>query len=630
MKHLIVGTAGHVDHGKTALIRALTGTDTDRLREEKVRGISIDIGFAALHYPDTLTLGIVDVPGHERFLKNMLAGTGAIDMVMLVVAADEGIMPQTREHFEMLRCLGIKAGLVVISKTDKVEPDWLELVEEEIRGYLDQSFLSEAPICRVSSLSGEGVDHLKQTLLQVALAVSPRNQAAPFRLWIDRAFNLKGQGLIVTGSVMNGSVSNGAGLALYPGNIPVKVRELESHNQELETVSAGQRASLKLAGAVLADVGRGMFLSEEGYCHISAVWEAAIQWKEKFPSGTRIRLHLGTGEFIGRLSFRKPSETDPTPKVVRLHLEQEIAAAFGDQGLLRRFSPQDLIGGVTLLVPADIGSRRQELLLQLEQAHRNQNVENVMLVLLNLFKNPPNLKEWRQAAGYIETEVVQKAIKRLLEQGKVKLAGNYYISDQLLTILKLNLKKILADYHQFKPAEPGISKETLRQKVKIAANIADWFLNVCVEQGLCVVQGEYVANSVHAKKHGGNTEELIILLDSVVPENELIDLTPQWLAEKMGRPIEQIKPFFERMVREKVIIRLSGVHVYRKTMQYIRAIIQRHFSENETMSVGEIRDLLKTSRRVAIPLMEYLDANNYTVREGDRRRAGAALTNLSE
>ncbi len=630
MKHLIVGTAGHVDHGKTALIKALTGTDTDRLREEKVRGISIDIGFAALHYPEMLTLGIVDVPGHERFLKNMLAGTGAIDLVMLVVAADEGIMPQTREHFEMLRCLGINAGLVVISKIDKVEPDWLALVEEEIRSYLDKSFLSQAPICRVSAISGIGIDHLKQTLLQVALAVSPRNQAAPFRLWIDRAFNLKGQGLIVTGSVMSGNVSTGANLTVYPDNIPVKVRELESHNQERDRVGAGQRASLKLAGAALADVGRGMFLSEEGYCRVGAVWEAAIQWKEEFPPGTRIRLHLGTGEFIGRLSYRKPTETEPAPKVVRLHLEQEVAAAFGDQGLLRRYSPQDLIGGVTLLVPAEIGSRRQELLLQLEQAHRSQDVESIMLVLLSLFKKPPNLKEWRQAAGYIEAGIVQKAIQRLLEQDKVKLAGNYYISDELLMMLRIQLKQILADYHQIKPAEPGISKETLRQKVKVAVNIADWFLNDCAEQGLCVIQGEYVANSIHAKKHGGNTEELIKLLDSVVPEKDLIDLTPQWLAEKMNRPQEQIKPFFERMVREKVIIRLSGVHVYRKTMQYIKAIIQRHFSEKETLSVGETRDLLNTSRRMAIPLMEYLDANNYTVRDGDYRRAGAALKNLSE
>ena len=630
MKHLILGTAGHVDHGKTALIRALTGTDTDRLKEEKVRGISIDIGFAALRYSDTLTLGIVDVPGHERFLKNMLAGTGAIDMVMLVVAADEGIMPQTREHFEMLRCFGIKAGLVVISKIDKVEPDWLELVEEEIRTYLDKSFLSHAPICRVSTVSGEGLDCLKKTLFQVAQVVSPRNQAAPFRLWIDRAFNLKGQGLIVTGSVMSGAVLAGAGLTVYPDNILVKVREIESHNQACDRVGAGQRASLKLAGAVLADVGRGMFLSEEGYCHVGAVWEAAIQWKEEVASGTRIRFHLGTGEFIGRVSYRKQSENAPAPNLVRLHLEHELAAAFGDQGLLRRFSPQDLIGGVTLLGIAESGSRRKEYLLRLEQALRIQEFESVLLFLLLLFKKPPSLKEWQQAAGYIEAAVVKKAIDKLLEQGKVRQAGSYFIAAESLTRMQAELAETLAEYHRLKPAEPGMSKETLRQKIKLASTIADWFFSDCVAQGLCVVQGEHVASGSHAKKHGGNTEELIKLLEEIMPENELIDVTPQWLAEKMNRSQEQIKPFFDRMLREKVIIRLSGVHVYRNTMQYIKAIIQQHFCENETLSVGEIRDLLNTSRRMVIPLMEYFDANNYTVRDGDIRRAGAAIRNLSE
>ena len=630
MKHLIVGTAGHVDHGKTALIKALTGTDTDRLSEEKARGISIDIGFAAIHYPEVLTLGIVDVPGHERFLKNMLAGTGAIDMVMLVVAADEGIMPQTREHFEMLRCLGIKAGLVVISKIDKVEADWLELVEEEIRSYLDKSFLSQAPICRVSAFSGEGVDSLKKTLFDVAQVVSPRNQASPFRLWIDRAFNLKGQGLIVTGSVMSGSVLTGAGLTVYPDNIPVKVREIESHNQACDRVGAGQRASLKLAGAGLADVGRGMFLSEEGYCQVGAVWEAAIQWKEEFASGTRIRLHLGTGEFIGRVSFRKQSENAPAPNLVRLHLEQEIAAAFADQGLLRRFSPQDLIGGVTLLAIAESGSLRKEQLLRLEQSLRIQDFESVLLFLLLLFKKPPSLKEWQQAAGYIEAVVVKKAIGSLIEKGKVRQAGSYYVAAESMTRMKTELTETLAEYHRLKPAEPGMSKETLRQKINIATTITDWFLSDCIAQGLCVIQGEHVASASHAKKHGGNTEELKKLMEAVVPEKELIDVTSQWLAEKMNRPQEQIKPFFDRMLREKVILRLSGVHVYRNTMQYIKAIIQQHFCEHETLSVGEIRDLLNTSRRLVIPLMEYFDANNYTVRDGDCRRAGAALKNLSE
>lgn len=630
MKHLIVGTAGHVDHGKTALIRLLTGTDTDRLKEEKARGISIDIGFAALHYSEELTLGIIDVPGHERFLKNMLAGTGGIDMVMLVIAADEGIMPQTREHFEMLQCYGIKQGLVVINKIDKVESDWLELVEEEVRAYLDKTFLASAPICRVSALTSEGLDELKQTIFQVAQKVNARDQKAPFRLWIDRAFNLKGQGLIVTGSVMSGSVAQGAGLNVYPANIPVKIRELESHNRGSDTVGAGQRASLKLAGTTLAEVGRGMFLSEEGYCQTGSVWEATIQWKNEFPSGTRVRLHIGTGEFIGRLSFRKQAEAETLPTLARLHIEQSIAGAFGDQGLLRRFSPQDLIGGVTLLALAESGSHRKETLMQLEQAHRNQDYEAAMLALLLLCNNPPTQKEWQQAAGYINVEIVNTAIHRLLEQGKALKAGNYYIAAEKLATLQGTLKKSLEEFHRLKPSEPGLSRETLRQKNKIPANIADWFLNYAVEKKWCVVQGEFVAAIAHANRHGGNTEEMKNLLISVVPGNELIDITPQWLAEKMSRPLEQIKPFFDRMVREKVIIRLAGVHVYRNTMQYIGSIIQQHFSMHETLSIGEIRDLLNTSRRMIIPVMEYYDSNNYTIRDGDSRRPGPALKNLSE
>ena len=630
MKNLIVGTAGHVDHGKTALIRLLTGIDTDRLKEEKARGISIDIGFAALRYSEELTLGIVDVPGHERFLKNMLAGTGGIDMVMLVIAADEGIMPQTREHFEMLQCYGIKQGLVVINKIDKVEPDWLELVEEEIRAYLDKSFLDSAPICRVSALTSEGLAELKRTIFQVAQKVTARDQKAPFRLWIDRAFNLKGQGLIVTGSVMSGSVTQGTGLNVYPANIPVKIREMESHNRGSDTVGAGQRASLKLAGTTLAEVGRGMFLSEEGYCQTSSVWEVAIQWKQEFPSGTRVRLHIGTGEFIGRLSFRKQAEAETLPTLARLHLEQAIAGAFGDQGLLRRFSPQDLIGGVTLLALAESGRRRKETLLQLEQAHRNQDYEAAMLALLLLYNTPPTQKEWQQAAGFINAEIVNNAIRRLLEKGKAIKAGNYYIAAEKLVTLQGALKRSLEEYHRLKPSEPGLSRETLRQKNRIPENIADWFLNYSVEKSWCVVQGEFVADVAHANRHGGSIEELKNLLISVVPVNELIDITPQWLAEKMSRSHEQIKPFFDRMVREKVIIRLTGVHVYRNTMQYIGTIIQQHFSTHQTLSIGEIRDLLNTSRRMIIPVMEYYDSNNYTVRDGDSRRPGAALKNLSE
>lgn len=630
MKHLIVGTAGHVDHGKTALVKMLTGTDADRLKEEKVRGISIDIGFAALRFPEELTLGIVDVPGHERYLKNMLAGTGGIDMAMLVIAADEGIMPQTREHFAMLRCFGITHGLVVLNKIDKVDEEWLELIEEDIRNFLKETFLDQAPICRVSAKSGEGLEALKQTLYTEANKINERDRQAPFRLWIDRAFNFKGQGLMVTGSVISGTLQSGTMLALYPESTPVKVREIESHNQKVTVIGAGQRASLNLTGTGLAEIRRGMFLSEEGYCQEGVIWEVEIQWKQVYPSGTRVRLHLGTGEFIGRLSYQKNSEGNNTPSLVRLHLEQKIAGSVGDQGLIRRFSPQDLIGGVTLLSLAERGRHRQALLGRLAEAQRKHDYPELLLSLLLLCKRPPTQKEWQHSAGYINRHAVENAIEQLIKLKKVNKAGNYYVATESITELQALLKRELDEYHRAKPSEPGLSRETLREKIKLPSDISDWFFQHAVKCGLIISQGEFVASPKHAGQHRETVDELRAMMETVIPVKELIDITPQWLAEKMVRPIDQIRPFFDRMVREKVLIRLTGVHVYRNTMQYISSIIQQHFQTHETLSVGEIRDLLNTSRRLIIPVMEYYDSNNYTKRDGDVRRPGPVMANLSE
>ena len=627
MKHLIVGTAGHVDHGKTALIRYLTGTNTDRLKEEIKRGISIDIGFASLQFGDELTLGIVDVPGHERFLKNMLAGTGGIDFVMLVIAADEGIMPQTREHFEMLQCLGIRHGIVVLNKIDKVEAEWVQLVEEDVRAWLADTFLADAPVCKVSSITGTGMEELRDALLKQAMVIEERDSNAPFRLWIDRAFNLKGQGLIVTGSVLSGKLHAGDAVTIFPAGLAGKARELESHNQSVPVVGAGQRASVKLAGVPLADVGRGMYLSAEGPGQTSKMWDASIHWKTRFPSGTRIRLHIGTGEFIGRMSFTK---TGGEKALVRLHLEEPISGGLGDQGLLRRYSPQDLIGGITLLCPAERNHKRDEQLARLNEACFRQDRPEVMIELLLMAKEPPGLKEWIQLAGYADEKSLRAAIVKLVAEKKVKQAGKYYVASGQVLEYQSQTKKVLEDYHRQHPDTPGISRETLRQKIKLPANIADWFLQEAVSAGLAKIQEEFVAAPSHALEHGQNTEQLRTLFETIMNPKELVEVTPQWLAEKMQRSQQEIKPFFEVLTRDGTLLRIAGVHVYRKTIQYIGSVIQAHFAKNETMSVGELRDLLNTSRRLAIPVMEYFDSHNYTKRKGDVRVPGPNLNNLSE
>ena len=352
MKYMIIGTAGHVDHGKTALIRALTGTDTDRLKEEKQRGISIDLGFAALELTPELVAGIVDVPGHERFLKNMLAGTGSIDLAMLVVAADEGVMPQTREHLAMLQLYGIRHGLIVLNKIDKVDEEWLELVEEEVRVLVDKTFLTQAPFCRVSALTGAGLTELKQTLIDLASRTAIRDDKAPFRLWIDRVFSVKGHGAVVTGSVLSGRITVGDSASVYPGQKSVRVRGLEWHGQKVEAVVAGQRAAINLAGVEMPELNRGMFLSAPERGQWGLVWDLQVEWLTEVVSGTRVRLHLGTGEYLGRVyRFRNaPAE------YVRLVLEESMAAGAGDRGILRLYSPQHLLGGALLIGPGAAGA----------------------------------------------------------------------------------------------------------------------------------------------------------------------------------------------------------------------------------------------------------------------------------
>ena len=626
MKHLIVGTAGHVDHGKTALIKYLTGTDTDRLIEEKKRGISIDIGFAVLRCGEELTLGIVDVPGHEKFLKNMLAGTGGIDLVLLIIAADEGIMPQTREHFEMLQCLGVAKGIVVITKTDKVDAEWLEMVEEEVQGFIKGSFLDGAPIARVSAVSGDGMDALRQLIMQEAINVNERDKAAPFRLWIDRAFNLKGHGLVTTGSVLSGAVKAGDTVVMQPDGRQVKIREIETHNQNALTVNAGQRASFKITGLSLADVGRGMAISEDGYGEKGHVWDASVSWRNRFPSGTRIRFHIGTAEFIGRMVY---SPADAEVSLIRIYLEQHLVAALGDHGLLRRYSPQNLIGGVLLLRPAERGTPR-ELLASLTQNVKRQDQAGTMLAILSLAKEPLTLKEWKRRAGYVNKESVEKAARELIHGAKVKQAENYYITAEQLTQLQKNLLNELASYHREKPSETGLSREVLRQKLHQPGQFTDWLLQEGVRQKLVVMHEDFVALPTHAAKHGSIKEEILSQMEALVPDNEIVEISPEWIAEKIKRPLSEIKPIFDAMIREKIVIRLTGVHVYRKTIQYIGSVIQQHFKTNPTLSVGELRDLLGTSRRLVIPILEYFDSHKYTVRKEDCRLPGPNLQNLSE
>ncbi|MDD5747170.1 MAG: selenocysteine-specific translation elongation factor, partial [Candidatus Omnitrophica bacterium] len=363
MNYFVIGTAGHVDHGKTALIKALTGIDCDRLKEEKQRGMTIDIGFSYCNLANGDCVEIIDVPGHERFIKNMLAGTGAIDAVLLVIAANEGVMPQTREHLGILTLLGIKNGIVVITKVDLVETEWLELVKEEIRGAVKGTFLEKAEIIEVSAITGQGMQRLKSGIEEVCRRSEPKDETAPFRLPIDRVFIKEGSGTIVTGTVISGTFKTGDELEVFPSRNKVRVRQIGTHNLKIEQGKAGQRVGFNLVGVKKEELMRGNILAEPGYLHPSTRIDARIRLLPSCPrilkNGSRIRLYLGTGEFLGRVFLLDKPEIKPNETgLAQLRMDAALAAVKGERFVLRFYAPMVTIGGGEIIDPAPQSHRR--------------------------------------------------------------------------------------------------------------------------------------------------------------------------------------------------------------------------------------------------------------------------------
>ncbi|HEY5864081.1 MAG TPA: selenocysteine-specific translation elongation factor, partial [Candidatus Tectomicrobia bacterium] len=354
MKQIVLGTAGHIDHGKTSLIKALTNIDTDRLKEEKERGITIDLGFAYLQLTKDIQLGIVDVPGHERFVKNMLAGVGGIDLVVLVIAADEGVMPQTREHLAICELLQVREGLVALTKIDMVEPDWLELVQEDTAEFLRGTFLEGKPIVPLSSRTGEGLDTLLETLRSLCAALTPRSTTGPVRLPIDRVFSMRGFGTVVTGTLFSGSLSLEDRVEVLPGHDTARVRGLQVHNQAMPVAVAGQRTAVNLQGLEKSELQRGAVLTTPGRFPVTYMLDVTLRLLAEAPRPLkhrdRVRFHVGTSEIMGRVILLDGDTLQPGQETfAQLHLEEPTVAAAQDRYVLRSYSPvQTVAGGVVL------------------------------------------------------------------------------------------------------------------------------------------------------------------------------------------------------------------------------------------------------------------------------------------
>jgi selenocysteine-specific elongation factor len=622
MRHIILGTAGHIDHGKSALVKALTGIDPDRLKEEKERGITIDIGFADLSFPDAgVTIGIVDVPGHEKLIRNMLAGAGGIDMVLLVIAADEGIMPQSREHLAICDMLKIKTGLIALTKTDLVEKEWLQLVQDEVKAFVKNTFLEGAPIIPVSSRTGENLDLLKKTIREIALSISPKTSGGLFRLPVDRVFTLKGFGTVITGTAVSGRVSVEDQIEILPSNIRTKVRGLHSHGKAIDTAFAGQRVAVNLQGVEKEHLRRGDVAVVPGRFRPTKIIDAFLELLAGVPllkSKSLIHFYSGTSETVARVILYEKDELKAGESCYcQLRLKDPVVAMSGDRYIIRRFSPLETLGGGKILDPAPVRRRRKDGIDDLKVLDTGSLDERLSLKIEKAAAagiNVHSLEGWINA----EPKTISESLDRLLKAGTVLRYEDILLHRQAALRIQGKITELLKAFHKKNPLKPGMPKEEVRTVLKIDPKLFNFILaalaDVVAEKDLLRSRDFKIALSSSEEEYRAKIRELLEKGGFQPPAKEE-------LAQFLKMDQQRITDILGLMSKERLVVRISD-SVYLSAGAYDRmlSLLREFFSGKGEMTVSEFRDLLNTTRKYALPFLEYLDARKITIRTGDVRK----------
>jgi selenocysteine-specific elongation factor len=640
-KHIIVGTAGHIDHGKSSLVEALTGTNPDRLEEEKRRGITIDLGFAFLKLDD-VQFGFVDVPGHERFVRNMLAGVGGIDLVLLVIAADESIKPQTREHFDICKLLGIPRGLIAITKSDLVDSDVVGLVRLEAEEFVRGSFLEGAPIVPVSAKSGFGLDALRRELLTVALAVPPKDASRYFRLPIDRSFAMKGFGTIVTGTLVSGSLKIEDEAEIYPIRRHVRIRGLHSGGKPIDGAVAGQRTAVNLAGIDHGDIQRGMTLSVPRIFEPTARFDARIILTSGLASTnpetqllpparalknhSRVHFHQGASDTIAEVVLLEGNAMSPGESAfAQLRLENETLLLPGDRFILRQFSPVITIGGgVVIDAHAARHGRSDPAIVPFLETLERGSHEQVLAGLTQRWARPLGLTEIIGRTGWMEGEILA-AVKKLGGAKQVRTLSEQPLkiaSFELVEHCAAALGKAVEEFHRANPLAAGIPKQELRGR--IGDPDADFFqvaLDDAIRARAVAVSGDIVqlaGREIALAPEEARAKEII------EREFERAGLTvPSFGAVLEKLPVEpgRAKKILQILLREKVLIKVAeDLAFHRTAVDKLRGLVSAYKQRNgNRLSVPAFKELTGVTRKYAIPLLEYLDREHVTRRVGDER-----------
>ena len=629
MKHVVIGTAGHIDHGKTSLVKALTGTDTDRLKEEKERGITIELGFAELTL-DNVHAGIVDVPGHERFVKNMLAGVGGIDLVMLIIAADEGIMPQTREHLSICRLLGIKTGLIVLTKTDLVEPEWVELVTDDILDFVKDTFLEEKPIVPVSAHTGDGLENLKHILNEIANQTPVKSETGIFRIPIDRVFTMRGFGVVITGTLFSGSVAVGEQVEVYPRTLQARVRGLQVHGESVEKSTAGLRTAVNLQGLERTEVFRGDIIGHRGELRSTYMLDVHLEHLADAPrplkTRNRIRFHAGTAEIMGRISLIGRDVLEPgDSSFAQIRLEEPIVVLPRDRFVIRSYSPIITIGGGEILdiMPRKHRRLRSSSLDHLKSLYQGDEAERLLILLRDARLNGVELADLTGRLT-LKPSDIQKSIQELSAQGEVQIIdqANYFsMTTAHFNTAQKNILSFLNEYHAQNPLRTGAPREEVRGKAgDINEKIFAAALRYLSESNEIVENGATLRLASHSVEIDETLGEVKTKLESVFKNAHFQPPSVEDAFSQSGGKGNSNRNALQILIDRGVLLRLKDNIVYhRLALSEAENLLREHLSQNNEITAAEFRDLLGITRKHAIPLLEYFDTARITLRVEDKR-----------
>lgn len=624
MKNVIIGTAGHIDHGKTTLIKALTGRETDTLAEEKKRGISINLGFTYFDLPSNKRAGIVDVPGHEKFIKNMLAGASGLDMVLLVVAADEGVMPQTVEHMDILTFLNIKKGMIVLTKSDTVEEDFRELVKEDIREKVKGTFLEDAEIIEVDSISKKGLDNLINKIDKMTDEIEDKNLETPARLNIDRVFSIKGFGTVVTGTLIEGKISIDDDLVIYPKELKTKIRSIQVHGEGVETAYAGQRTAINISNVKVEEINRGDVLASPHSLEEAMMLDVRLSVVKHTDAGLkhwdRLRLYHGTREILCRAVPLEVEEIMPGESgLVQLRLEESIVAKKGDKFVVRRYSPMETIGGGIVI---DTNPRKHKrfdtnIIEALKIKEKGELSDILEAYLKNNSRNYPNIKEIMSYSGESEDNI-KKSLEKLIGQDKVICINNMYMHINQYNTLKEKAESELQAYHKKFRLREGMLKEEVRSKVesKFKTRDFDVLLDLFINDDLIKVNGNFVSlkkfNVVFNEKQTKIKNEIEKILNNA-------GLNNIYVIEDITNNKKEYEEVLESLIGNTVVKIEDSYLMSSKVYNDAKEKLIKYLEENKEITLGDYRDLVNSSRKNCMIILEDFDRNKITKRVENKR-----------